>query len=395
MYNIFMSGIASSKNRHPDQSPYDWRTLIAACFFKDYCNDNGVKESETVLEHLHKLGMLFPALRVEHGVAEMRKITIMEQGKAKEYFVPVEQLVLHNPLHVEKRPYFMKNGLMTGNTRNWLRSYEVQGMVHYPAVEEFVPWKQQCSPDFVRDPKEVEMFSYLYDRRQLYAVKIALQWRGSLDYDVHPSRLTLDEERRESIRAYYRFLAFYLAVEEMSRSWEEKKRELFEYFLKENEQNKLEAEKDWRAHFKAEEAENLRRQAEDIASAHNMSVKEIKKWRSFLADQSVFTEWRSRRKAFKTYQQMASVHALINAEDCNLMVYELQQFLLIWKNERSTLKEVLLGVEGMGCISCVECGSLFDPLPNTKNPKFCTDYCKRKYEATKKREERMRKKMKI
>jgi len=395
MYNICMSAIAPSKNRHPDQSPYNWRSLICASFFKNYCHDNGVQVSEETLERLHQIGMLFPALRVEHGVGEMRKITKMENGKVTECYVCADQLAVHVPLSVDEQPYYMRNGLMTGNTHDWLKFYEMHDMAHVPTSETFMPWKQHCSPDFVRDPNEAEMFSYLYDRHQLYAVKIALERCGRWDFDVRPSQLILNEETRQRIREYYRFLAFYLETKEMGRSWDTKKQELFEHYLKENEQNTREAERDWKSHFKAEEAKKLRLEADVIAKRHGMTVEIIKKWRSFLVDQSVFTEWRSRRKAFKTYQQMASVNALINAEDCNFMVYELQQFLLIWKNERSTLKEVLLGVEGMGCISCVECGSLFEPLPNTKNPKFCMDYCKRKYEAAKKREERMRKKMKI
>ena len=313
----------------------------------------------------------------------------MADGREVERYVSASQLEAHAPLSIDEHPYYMQNGLMTIRTHDWLKSYERDGMVHLPASEGFLPWKQKHTSGFVLDPKEVDgVFSYLYDERQLFAVKIALRGWGWRHCNIDPAQLFFSEHTRRRVREYYAFLAFFQDIEKMGRSWEEEKQELYQYFLKENNQNEREAEMDWKSHFKAEEAENLRMQAEKIAGHHRMTVEQMKEWQSFLVKQSVLAEEGARAKVFKDYRNMASLHALVNAEECNRMVYELQQFLLIWKNERGNLKEILLGVEGLGYISCIECGTLFEPLPNIRNPKFCSDRCKKMHDAARKREAR-------
>lgn len=352
-----------------DQSPYHWRTLQQASYFCDFCKDYGVPITEEILERLHALGILFPALRIIHG------INVWEEEKGKPYYTPA--------------------GFFIDYRADWLTWYDERGMVFRPTEESFMPWSQgkRKVDDRYHTQSEADYaFTYFYDERQLFAVKIALarwKWQG---YHPRLQDIHLDEKVRDDVRAYNAFHRFFLDVETMHREWNTGKYTVLEGFVKENDGNKQEALKDWRSNFKAEQIKKLRAEAESIAARHGMDLPTIKRWRSFLADQSVLVELWSQRKALNVYLHKATESALINAEVSNSMIYMLNQYLWIWKNEQTTVREVLLQIEGMNAVSCVICGALFTPPPNIKSPKCCTEKCRMEYAAGQKRDKRKRKK---
>jgi len=58
-----------------------YKNLIQTPFFIKYCKENGLKIDKKILEELHRLNLIIPAVKIYNGISEYKKIYALFNNK--------------------------------------------------------------------------------------------------------------------------------------------------------------------------------------------------------------------------------------------------------------------------------------------------------------------------
>ncbi len=180
------------------QIPIRQQDLISVSKFISHCSDFGVRTDKKELEFFEEQRVFFPVVRVSRGFAEFKRILLKEEDKEVWKYVFPEDLDKFDVLRVDKKKYYSRGGFSLGG-KNWLKFYEDQNMVLYPAQEKFKDWKsfkpkELELTDFLTDTSEKE-WEHFYDPLQVYLLK-ELQLEYKLN--VRNRSIICDKESWES-----------------------------------------------------------------------------------------------------------------------------------------------------------------------------------------------------
>lgn len=358
------------------QPPYRAKTLLPNLCFISHCRDHDVNIDRQTLETLHQLGVLMPALKVDVGIVEFRRIYAGKNGRMQWIFVDPDNTDQFGAKKMDIRMHYHTGSLVTRTDRDWLTWYEEHNMVSIPAKEPFAPWEYPF-PDFTPDPEEATGgYVYLYDQRQFFVLKMieaevgsrALRW-GTIDAHKIPML-------KEAIADLYTFLAFYIEVEERNERWNrDEKLKIYNDFLQQS-HREWEAKKDWEANFKEVQLPRLKQESEALISKYGYTIDDVKRWRRFLAKQSFILDPEIKSRRVRRSLRWTSEHTLINTEDCCYMIHILNRFLFLLTGQQDSIHAILCGIEG-SYARCVICQHYFTPDPRTKDPKTCSKPCRR------------------
>ncbi len=370
---------ANKKSKQIKQSPYRVSTLLPASQFASYCAENDLRVNPTALERFHEFGLLVPAMKIDLGVVEFRRIYAEKYERWQWLFIDQADIDKFQYTESNVRMYYHHGSAIVHPDRDWLGWYEEHDMVGFPADEPFTPWMHPF-PDFTPDPEEVDGgYVYFYDKRQFFVLKIIKKWvghQGLIGGTIDAHKLPI---LKEMIEDYYRFLSFYIEAEEYNEAWNKTKKEKYEKLLKKTRNRKVEAKQDWKSNFQAEQLPKLRRKAKEITERHGYVADDIKEWRRFLVEQSIFEDFQAEHRRARRYLQWISSDALINSEDCLYMVHVLSGFLFFLTGVDRDVYETVQGIRRPEKTArCEICGNLFTPLPHITNAKRCSHTCMKK-----------------
>jgi len=345
------------------QPAFQERNLIPKEDFCKFCEENGVTVTEKDLESLHREGLLYPAVKLELGYSEFRKIYAVfdEQTKQKEWrFVHHGHEDRFPTEKVEDTPYYSTGSLSYGSNE-WLKWYERS--VSFPSVLPFFQWKKREHAWMVKSKKKADgMYELMYDKYQFLAVRLI---RDSLTHesDLFPVPLKKIRKDRMLERLYelYAFLRFYFDTRDMHVRWIEKGYEMYASIKKTVGEKNVKEE--WDVEFLKVHLPAMKKEAVAILKAHKMGKADVMRWIHFLARQSLL----SRHKQGKPYLAKVVEKTLTGTELTNTMIHVLNDFLFALDKYRQTVKAVL----EQSVRHCVICSRAYTPKSNVKNPLTC------------------------
>lgn len=353
----------SSTNIEILQIPFRQSTLLMKDDFCKYCGENGINVTLENLEEFHRLGLLYPAVRVDLGCAEFRKIYAVFNGQHEWRFVEPQHIDEFKPEKVEDTPYYMTNPLSAGGD-DWLKWYEPHNLVSYPATQPYFKWEKREHSYFITDMEKAgNVYELLYEKRQIIALRII---RDAMRYYSDFTPLSADRVKRfvhDKVAPFYRFLRFYLAAEEMHDRWVRHGYERFEEVQKEV--GEKYAQEEWQLDFTSAQLPAMKKEAKEILKNYKFGIEEVHSWLTFLAKQSALNI----RKPIKKYLIEVQEKTLINAEETNRMILILNDFLYALTGKQQTVKDVLNELQRY----CEICHTPFVPRPNKKEQWTCAD----------------------
>lgn len=360
------------------------RNLLPKEDFCKFCDENGITVTEEDLETLHREGLLYPAVKVELGYAEFRKIYAVfdERTTEKEWrFVHHGDEDKFPTEKIEETPYYSTGSLSYAND-DWFKYYD--GLLSFPSALPYFPWKKRIHAWMTMDREEADnIYELMYDKYQLFAVSII---RDALTHKSDLLPLTPDKLRKDRMleRLYdlYQFLRFYFDAQEMHTRWIRHGYERYDALKKDvGEDN---AQSEWNLEFAGDHLPEMRKEAEAMLEAHTMDAFEVTQWLHFLARQSLL----SRHEHAKPYLAEVQEKTLVKTELSNQMIHVLNDFLFALKKDRQTVKEVL----NRSVRHCEVCHRAFAPEPNHPNQLTCGETsCVNEHRNRKKRLERSQK----
>ncbi len=343
--------------------PFRQSTLLMKDDFCKYCGENGINVTLENLEEFHRIGLFYPAVRVDLGCGEFRKIYAVFNGQHEWRFVEPHHMDEFKPEKVEDTPYYMTGPLMMGGD-DWLKWYEPHDLVSYPASNPYFKWQKREHSYFITDREKAgNVYELLYEKRQIIALQMI---RDAMRYYSDFTPLAGGRVKRfvqEKIAPFYHFLRFYLTVEEMHDRWVRFGYEKFDEVKKEvGEKNALE---EWQLDFTHAQLPAMKKEAKEILNSHKFTIEDIGSWLTFLAKQSVLNT----RKPIKKYVIEVQDKTLINAEETNRMILILNDLLYALTGKKQTVKDVLNELQRY----CEICHTPFIPRPNKKDQWTCAD----------------------
>lgn len=341
-----------------NQIPINQSSLIQLPFFISYCQDNGLKINENTLEHLHKLGLIYPALKVFLGVVEFRKIYALFDGKEEWRYVSPNDVDKFKVIKLDPKKYYQTGGLSKfGN--NWLDYYFDNKMTELPSQTKFMPWKQEIFPDYYTNTKLIKnQYRFVYDKKQILALKIVLPLLHFIKEDNSDDRKNTIKIIQKRISDLYYFFELYHEIEKFYDSLNTAKKEK----VKELRKNRNKGEKITKLELNQEYDFNIfpifEKLAKLIIKKHNVDINYIYDWREFLAEKCLINESGRSSAIKRSYIKALSSDVLPNLEDSYFMIHKINTFLYFLTKKDQTVKQVLLGFDNKIC--CI-CGSNFKP----------------------------------
>jgi hypothetical protein len=348
------------------QTPFLQQKLRPVDWFIDYCKEQELHVTEKDLEELHREGILFPAARIDFGYCIFRKIRAHFDGaeKAEWRFVAEVQMDHFKADAVEIQRYYSTESLMM-NGDDWLKWYSVR----YPASEVYEPWKPRTHVDFTANLVEASDSSvYLYDKRQAIALRIIA---NAMTYHSHfsPHSITgCAKFLRERVGDFNRFLAFYLAAEEMHARWIKHGREKYQEYAKQF--DAASAQREWELDFRDTQLPAIRKETEELLVLHAMTDGKVEHWQRELARCGVLHS----EKLTKNYLLEIDENTLKSTEDANHMIFILGQLLFAVGGDEKPLRELLGGFTVRN--RCRVCHHPFQPMRDSQmtcGEKNCID----------------------
>lgn len=345
------------------QSPFRQNTLLTKDDFCKYCGENGINVTIENLEEFHQIGLLYPAVKVDLGCGEFRKIYAVFNGEREWRYVAPEHIDEFKPEKVEDTSYYMTNALMMGGD-DWLKWYEPHNLVSYPASQPYFKWQKREHSYFITDMEKAgNVYELLYEKRQIIALRII---RDAMRYYSDFTPLAGGRVKtfvNDRVAPFYHFLSFYFAAEEMHDRWVHHGYERFDQVQKEV--GEKYAQEEWQLDFTSEQLPAMKKEAKDILKRYKFSVEEIGSWLTFLAKQSVL----STRKSIKEYRIEVQEKTLVSAEETNRMIMILNDFLYALTTKKHSVKDVLNELQRY----CEICHTPFVPRPNKKEQWTCAE----------------------
>lgn len=347
----------------PAQPAFQQKNLMPREDFCKFCDENGITVTEEDLEALHREGLLFPALKVELGYAEFRKIYAVfdEKTQKKEWrFVHNGDEDKFPTEKTDDTPYYSTGSLSYGRD-DWLKWYD--GMISFPSATPYFIWKKRVHAYFTPSKEEADgVYELMYDSHQLLAVNIirdALTYRSDL-LPLSPEKLRKDR-MIERLHELYMFLRFYFDARVMHACWIEKGYESYESLKKKVGEKNVQEE--WNFEFLKAHLPAMKKEATTILQTHHMRKNDVLRWIHFLARQSLL----NRHKQTKKYLGEIEEKTLAGTELTNTMIHILNDFLYALDKDRQTVKDVLQD----SVRHCTVCTRAYTPKPNVKNPLTC------------------------
>jgi len=340
------------------QVPINPQSLLTLSSFTSYCSDNGLRISAKELEHLHKEGLFYPALKIYRGIAVSKKILINKDGADSWVYVDQEDIDKFKIIKTDPKNYYSTNGFfMSGD--NWLKYYEENKMIEKPADIKFKPWTEMSTALFVTDIKKTnKSYEFFYSKQQFLALKIVNRYfRYWEDLDKH-EKLKYKQQIIKRVSEYYDFLSFYYKAEKLYFRILEHRSERIKNLKKEN-NTKQEIKEDIKFILKP----IWKKEVKEIMSEFNIDTNYIKEWRTFLADQNLINESSCSNKIKRAYFQSLQFDYFIDAQDSNKMILILNFIIYFLTREEATVKSIL---GNLPYHSCIICGASFNPKKETQ-----------------------------
>lgn len=344
--------------------------LKSASRFIDYCKDNGMLTSREELEHLHKEGLLYPAVKIYYGIARFKKIFANYNGTDQWIYVNFGDVKKFKPKKVEKQTYYSSIGGFGGND-GWLKYFEDKEMVEYPAQEKFRAWKKESfHPDFVTNYRLIEKeCEYFYDKIQLLSLKVVKKER-SLWQQLNNEKLKkeLIKSTKRYLENINEFLKVYIEIEKLINDAFEDRNEQISKIRRDFMHDEKEISYEWKSAFEITFLPKYKILSQNILKKYSFNQEKIERWIRFFEQQSIFHESNRSSKCIRTYLRHISERDLVDAEDTNYMILVLNQFLYFINGELKTLKQTLLD---SFLPVCIICGKMY--TPRNKSQKTCAD----------------------
>lgn len=358
------------------QSPFRPSTLLTRDFFVSHCKKYGLIVSLKDLEELHRLGILFPVLRIDLYAVPFRKIFAPFDGVKEWRLVYVDHTDRFETEAIEIQMYYSTESIFIHGD-DWLRFHE--DAISYPAQMPYFAWEKCHHVHFTPNKAEAEGdYELFYDRRQL----VALQYlREHLRYFSDFSPLSLGKSAeflREKMSEFNRFLSFVLAAERCyefaSQTARKRHAEMCKEFGKKNVEN------EWSLYRESLYLPAIRKCAKRLLKQHHMSIQKMEWW-----------EWQLSKLHPLAHDQgrdgIATLdEAILQKEESNRMIALLNWVIFALTGKDKTVQGTLLGDARP---RCTECRIPFTPQPHIKNQETCGDpECVKTHRNRKKRESR-------
>lgn len=357
-------------------SPFHPSTLLTRGWFVNHCKKHGLIVSLKDLEELHRLGILYPALKIDLFAVPFRKIFAPFDGVKEWRFVYKDHTDRFETEAIELQMYYSTESIfISGN--DWLRFHE--DAISYPAQMPYFEWKPCHHVHFTTNKEEAEnTYELFYDKRQL----VALQYlRENLRYSSDFSPLSLGKHTtflREKMMQFNAFIAFIIAVEEAYNFASQTARKQYAAMCQEfGEEN---VENEWALYRDATFLPAINKSAKRLLKLHKMSVRKMEWW-----------QWQLSKLTSLAHEQgRAGIAALdediLQREESNHMIALLNWMTFALTGEDKTVQGVLLGDSRP---RCTECHIPFTPEAHIKNQESCAHPdCVRDHRNRKKRERR-------
>ena len=280
------------------QPPFRQKDLLDLSDFIRHCKDRGVDTSEKQLEYYEKEGLLLPAVRINRGFVEYKKVLVEHEGRLEWRFVFKCQLDKIEYKEIDRHNYY-GYGSINKVGDDWLDEYKRRGLVEYPAECDFREWTAykgvwpRRSSYFTEKPlPEYETF---HSRYQMFPLK---QIQGGLRITVMDQALFvndadwLDIEKirrmfagahevlRIMVLRSYETLALLNGIltllDQMERNGDATYESSLEDWDKETERGKRkEASRDAWATIKLEKAGKARKEAKVLLAESGLSAKTV------------------------------------------------------------------------------------------------------------------------
>lgn len=358
--------------------PFRPSTLLTRDWFVDHCKKHGLIVSLKDLEELHRLGILFPAVRLDLFAVHFRKIFASFDGVKEWRFVYVDHTDRFETEAIEIQMYYSTESISIHGD-DWLRFHDASAIT-YPAESLYFPWAKCRHVHFTPNQVEAEgTYELFYDRRQL----VALQYlREHLRHFSDFSPLSLGKSAeflREKMVEFNRFLTFILATERAYEFAKKTARKRHEEMCKEfGEEN---VENEWNLYREGLFLPAIRKCAKRLLKQHRMSIRKMEWWQWQLSTLGVLAHAQGRDSI------AALDEATLQREESNRMIALLNWMIFALTEEDRTVQSVLLGGSRP---RCAECKIPFIPKPNIKNQETCGEpSCVRAHRNMKKRERRL------
>lgn len=364
------------------QSPFRPSTLLTRGWFVDHCKKHGVIVTLKDLEELHRLGILYPAVRLQLYAVPFRKIFAPFDGVKEWRFVYKDHTDRFETEAVEIQMYYSTESIFI-HENDWLHKHHEESAISYPAQMPYFPWEKCRHVFFTPDKEKAEnTYELFYDRRQL----VALQYlREHLRHFSDFSPMSIGslgrsaEFLREKMAAFNRFLVFLLDAERMyefaSKTARARHADLCRAFGEENIEN------EWALYREGLFLPAIRKCAKRLLKQHRMSIRKMEWWQWQLSELSALGHRQGRSSI------AALDEALLQQEESNRMIALLNWMIFALTGEDRTVQGVLLGDHQP---RCTECRMPFDPKPHIKNQETCGDpACVNAHRNKKKREKRL------
>jgi hypothetical protein len=367
-----------------NQMPINQESLMHLSFFISYCKDNGLIINEEGLEELHKLGLVFPALKVYLGIVEHRKIFANIHGQDGWYYVSPKDLSKFKVIKLDKKKYYSVGGLSKFRS-TWLDYYFENGMTEMPSLKKFQPWDKKHYYDYYTNANVIsKKYQFLYDKKQILAIKIAYPYLNLLRKWAANDKQKMTEYIQKRIAELYKFFEVYHEIEKFYNQFKEKREER----VAELKKSKADGEKikkiEWEEEFDFEISPQFKKLSQKIVKDFGIDKDMLCDWRNFLSRQSLINESGRSSKIKREYIKSLSIENIIGLEDTNYMIYIMNIFLFFLTGKEDSVKQVL---GDFNYQICSVCNSGFKP--RNKDQITCgSNYCVKEHKNQLKRDKR-------
>lgn len=348
--------------------PRDLRTVSS---FLSHCKDYGVRVSKDELEYFEKNNLLLPAVWVDRGYGEMRKILI--RGEKEWKFVYLDDLDKFDYIDIEPDPYYSSGGFSLGND-HWLKDYQEAGMTLDPVQKEFRAWDTYSKGHyFIKDKQRVkDAYEPFYSVSQLYPLAfLANNMQVSFKYES----LFGDDERwvksgrnvasfmdnlvshfiSPKMPEYCKLISILAEIKELFTPINRAMYDAYEKELKESgDKKEARLQGQATADFMTQ---SIKGDALKLMKKHKLTAEELADMRPMLLQAGTFTLDSKFKKRRKAYVKHLEEEDLVDAEDPYNDTAFINRFLNVLiedpkKQKPYTVKQLLLETNYSVCIVC-------------------------------------------
>ncbi len=315
------------------QVPFRPSTLLTRDWFVDHCKEHGLMVTLKDLEELHRLGILFPAIRIDLYAVPFRKIFASFDGVKDWRFVFEGHTDRFETEAIEIQKYFSTESIFIHGD-DWLRFYE--DAISYPAQMPYFAWERCRHVHFTPNKAEAEStYELLYDRRQL----VALQYlREHLRHFSDFSPLSLGKSAeflRDKMSEFNHFLAFILAVERCYEFAKKTARKRHEEMCKAFGEDNVENE--WNLYREGLYLPAIKKIAKRLLKENYMTLQKMEWWQWQLSELHSLAHRQGRQGTVMLDE------ATLQKEESNSMIALLNWMIFALTGRDRTVQHILLG----------------------------------------------------